>query len=432
MSVHLITGATGYLGQALTRTLLERGDTVGIIIRGDRALAEKRAGQLFPDYASELGSRFLVFTGDVTAPGLELCPPITRLRCSGDLSFWHLAASLSFSDADKETVIKTNVDGTRNVVDFANRHASRFYHVSTAFVCGDTRTVFRENQLEVGQHFYNWYERSKYLGEKIVREECKVPFVVFRPSIIVGDASEGKAGNCTFGYYRFTSMFYLLRRRLIRALKQGPLPVKLALRALGTRYDPSRDVLYTPWLRLPYPLNSSVDLVHIEDVVSAMVAADTLEVQSKTTFHLSQHSPPSFIFLLKPLLCDLRLDGARYLGLPAPLFRFFSQGLYYFLTPFFSRKRNRHYFQSIFKYLPYISHEYRFSLENTKAYLSFIPGPITRDRLREINRRSPEDIFASVDRELYPGSGTRDESGETLGEPVLVSSLVGSFGSLDN
>lgn len=413
MSVHLITGATGYLGQALVRAFLERGDTVIIIIRGDKTSVVERARQLFPDCASSYKGRLLVSTGDVTVPGLKLSPAIMQLVRSEDLCLWHLAANLSFREADKKSVMKTNVDGTRNVVEFANRHASKFYHVSTAFVCGDTHAVFQENQLEVGQHFRNWYERSKYLAERIVRKECKVPFVVLRPSIIVGNACEGKASNCTFGYYRFTFMFYFLKRRLAGVLQSGPPPIRLAMRALGTRYYPSRDVLYAPWLCLPYPQGSTVDLVHIEDVVRAMVAVHTLEVPSGTTFHLTQPNPPSFFSLLKSFLFDLGLDGAKYVGLPAPLFRLFFQGLYYLFTPY------RYYFRSILKYLPYISQSHRFSLENTEAYSSLLLGPITRDRLSEINRHAVEDVFINIYWQLYPGRfGTRPRRNRVKLAPI--------------
>ena len=158
MSIHLVTGATGYLGQRLIRAFLEKGDTVGALVRGDPATAAERMRQLFPGYFSRYGDRFLVFTGDVTMEDLGLGPSITRLARYGDFCLWHLAANLSFKEADREAVMKTNVDGTRNVVRFANRYASRFYYMSTAFVCGDTRKTFREDQLEVSQRFRNWYE----------------------------------------------------------------------------------------------------------------------------------------------------------------------------------------------------------------------------------------------------------------------------------
>ena len=291
--------------------------------------------------------------------------------------------------------MKTNVDGTRNAVQFANRHASRFYYMSTAFVCGDTQGIFREDDLEAGQRFRNSYERSKYLAEKVVREECRVPFVVLRPSIIVGEAPEGKAGNCTFGYYRLAFMFYFLKRQLAWAVHSGPAPIRTALRAMGTRYDASADVLYAPWLGLPYPQGSSVDLIHIQDVVRALVGVHALQVPSGTTFHVTQPTPPTFHFLLRSFLSDVGFEGVKCVGLAPPLFRFVFKCLYRLLPPY------RSYLGSILKYLPYISLNYQFCHRNTEAYLAFVPGPMTRSRLREINRNAVEDLFSHIDWRLY-------------------------------
>ena len=420
MSMHLVTGATGYLGRALIQDLLERGDTVGIVVRGDETTAKKRALELFPDYSSKYQDRFVVFPGDVTLPDLGLSEFIPSLSRRGDLHFWHLAANLSFRGTDKEAVMKTNVDGTRNSVRFANRYASRFSYMSTAYVCGDAQGIFQEDELEAGQRFRNFYEQSKYLAEKVVREECRVPFVVFRPSIIVGRACEGKASTCTFGYYRFAFMFYFLKDRIARAVRSGSAPIRLALRAIGTRYDPSADVLYVPWIVLPYPQGGSVDLVHIEDVVRAMVGVHTQEIPSGTTLHLTQPTPLTFDFLLRSFLSDVGLKGVKHVGLPPPIFRLVFKGLYAILLPY------RSYLRSMLKYLPYVSHEHRFSLRKTKVYPSLLCSPITRGRLRQLNRDAVKNVFTHIDGETYPGINlpTKPREDSVEQEPSPFSSVA--------
>jgi nucleoside-diphosphate-sugar epimerase len=416
MSDHLVTGATGYLGRALVQALLEQSHRVAVVIREDRASAGERASQIFPGYSAKYGHRFVVLAGDVTDPGLGLAPIVSRFAPSGELCLWHLAANLSFRDADRDAVVRTNVEGARHVVQFANRHASRLYHVSTAFVAGDTRETFREDQLEVGQRFRNWYERSKHMGEQIVREECRVPFVVFRPSIIVGGSCGEKASNCTFGYYRFAFILYLLKQRLTAAVRSGHPIVRWGLRALGTRYDPATDALRVPWLSLPYPRGKSVDLVHIEDVVKAMVGVQTRQVPSGTTFHLTQPAPPAFHFLLRSFLADAGLHGVKFVGLPAPLFRLLFQSGSYLLPAY------RPFMRSILKYLPYIAHNHNFSLQNLGVYPSLVPSPMTRGALSEINRAAVGGVFSRIASELHGEGNAPGKSRRDLVEPAPAAS----------
>jgi nucleoside-diphosphate-sugar epimerase len=109
----------------------------------------------------------------------------------------HCAASVSFG-LDLERSRSINVDGTRRVVELAERCArrgaglDRLTYVSTAYVAGTHRGLFAEDQLRVGQRFRNSYEQSKFEAEALVRDRARVlPLQVLRPSIVVGDARTG-------------------------------------------------------------------------------------------------------------------------------------------------------------------------------------------------------------------------------------------------
>jgi thioester reductase-like protein len=190
MGAVLLTGATGFVGRELLERLLERGDRpVHALVRApdDRAAAER-----LPAHA-----RLNVLAGDIERPGLGLSEA-ARARLAEEVTrVVHCAASVSF-DLSLEESRRVNVEGTRNVVELAERCSGleRLTYVSTAYVAGEPRGLFREDQLDVGQRFRNPYERSKFEAERMIRERANgMPLQVLRPSIIVGDSRTGRTSS---------------------------------------------------------------------------------------------------------------------------------------------------------------------------------------------------------------------------------------------
>jgi thioester reductase-like protein len=156
MGAVLMTGATGFVGMELLRRFIERGDRrIHALVR---AADDEAAAERLPAHA-----RLSAVAGDIEQPGLGLSEE-NRERLAQDVTtVVHCAASVSF-DLSLEESRRVNVDGTRNVVDFAQRcrRLERLTYVSTAYVAGEPRGLFREDQLDVGQRFRNTYERSKF------------------------------------------------------------------------------------------------------------------------------------------------------------------------------------------------------------------------------------------------------------------------------
>ena len=190
MGAVLLTGATGFVGTELLDRLLERGDRpVHALVRApdDRAAAER-----LPAHA-----RLNVLAGDIERPGLGLSETARARLAEEVTTVVHCAASVSF-DLSLEKSRRVNVDGTRNVVEFAERcpRLQRLTYVSTAYVAGEPRGLFREDQLDVGQRFRNPYERSKFEAERMIRERAEgLPLQILRPSIIVGDSRTGRTSS---------------------------------------------------------------------------------------------------------------------------------------------------------------------------------------------------------------------------------------------
>jgi thioester reductase-like protein len=214
MGAVLMTGATGFVGMELLRRFIERGDRrIHALVR---AADDEAAAERLPAHA-----RLSAVAGDIEQPGLGLSEE-NRERLAQDVTtVVHCAASVSF-DLSLEESRRVNVDGTRNVVDFAQRcrRLERLTYVSTAYVAGEPRGLFREDQLDVGQRFRNTYERSKFEAERMIRSEAAgLPLQVLRPSIVVGDSRTGR-----------TSSFNVLYGPL-KALARGRIPAIPARRS---------------------------------------------------------------------------------------------------------------------------------------------------------------------------------------------------------
>jgi nucleoside-diphosphate-sugar epimerase len=109
----------------------------------------------------------------------------------------HAAASVSFALPLAESRA-INVAGTEQMLrlaELAQRRGDglrRLSYVSTAYVAGDHRGTFGEDQLDIGQRFRNAYELSKFEAEERVRaHRDRLPIQIFRPSIVVGEADSG-------------------------------------------------------------------------------------------------------------------------------------------------------------------------------------------------------------------------------------------------
>ena len=57
--------------------------------------------------------------------------------------------------------------------------------------------------FDEGQRLPSPYHRTKFESEKIVREECSVPWRVYRPAIVVGDCQTGAMDKIDGPYYFF-------------------------------------------------------------------------------------------------------------------------------------------------------------------------------------------------------------------------------------
>lgn len=183
----LVTGASGIVGRPLVARLLAEGyEVIGLCRQ--------------PEDEDTPHLKWLA--GDVSKPRLGQNQDTWKQLCREVDTIFHLAARTDFKGKNIQDYAPVNIDGVAHVKELALAANAWLHHVSTAFVSGDWKGIFRENQLKEGQKFRNCYEESKYLGECLLREQPTPHYTVYRPSIIL-ERTPTAASTSVFGPFVF-------------------------------------------------------------------------------------------------------------------------------------------------------------------------------------------------------------------------------------
>ncbi len=206
----LVTGATGFLGGALVSHLTSLGARVIASGRNAQKLATLK----------EAGIETVVC--DLAGAYTESLPPLEAVvHCAALSSPWGRRADFE----------KSNIEGTRSVIDLARRGgARRLVHISTPslyFRFQDQDGVSEDAALPSP---VNHYARTKRLAERLVLGAADLDPVILRPRAIYGRGDTA------------------LLPRLIDVARRRPLPIMRGGQA-------------------------ATDLTHVDDVVSAILAA---------------------------------------------------------------------------------------------------------------------------------------------------------------
>ncbi|MDX2428554.1 MAG: SDR family oxidoreductase [Xanthomonadales bacterium] len=198
---YLITGGTGFIGHNLIGELLQQKKKATIYV-----LVRKGSKQKLEALKKQWGNgakRVVPITGDLTRPMLGV-PPKKRRELEGKIDHvFHLAAVYDLM-ADAESQVRVNVEGTQNVVNLAaDIKAKRFHHMSSIAAAGLYSGIFREDMFEEAHGLDNAYFRTKHDSESVVRRECKMPWRIYRPGIVVGHSETGVIDKIDGPYYFF-------------------------------------------------------------------------------------------------------------------------------------------------------------------------------------------------------------------------------------
>lgn len=254
---YFVTGATGFIGKRLVARLLARPGSVVYFLT--RAMELPRL-ETYYEYWGVDNTRVIPVVGDLTAPQLGVAKKdITKLK--GKIThFFHLAAIYDLK-ASAEDQQRANVDGTRATVKFAEEIAAKNFHlVSSIASAGLFEGLFREDMFEEAENLDNPYFRTKHDSEAIVRRECKIPWRIFRPAIVVGDSRTGEMDKIDGPYYFF---------KLIQKMRK----------------------LLPSWMPTIGIEGGRINVVPVDFVVAAMDHIAHLPKESGKCFHLTDPSP---------------------------------------------------------------------------------------------------------------------------------------------
>jgi dihydroflavonol-4-reductase len=195
----LITGITGLVGSYSAKLLLEQGHEV-------RALIRKNADTSL--IASVL-PKIVVLEGDI-------CDVISLEKAIEDTDWvLHAAGMVSYNPAHRAALLKTNVEGTANVVNACIVHGvKKLLHVSSVAALGLKQTagsqlITEEADWQSDQANSN-YALSKYLGELEVWRGIAegLNAIIVNPSMILGEADWHKTSTRLFKYAYDQHPFY--------------------------------------------------------------------------------------------------------------------------------------------------------------------------------------------------------------------------------
>ncbi len=238
MACILITGTTGFLGTEIVSEIMRTTEDIvyGLIRAESLSEAAFRLYALWyerPELRDNIGTRILPVLGDVTETDLGLSDEERNLLTHSVDYIIHTAAVIGIKHT-REEFWSVNVDGTKNVLDLAERIQAehplkRFSHVSTAYVAGVRSGLITEDSLE-DAGFSSLYEQSKFEGESLVRQAMdRIPVSVFRPGQIVGDSVTGRVKN-------FNTLYYPLKLYLKRQARFFPIRKSMRVNMVPVDY----------------------------------------------------------------------------------------------------------------------------------------------------------------------------------------------------
>ena len=210
----LLTGGTGTLGSLAATALLRHGNVdivapvrahhpanaVQQLVASEFAIAGQPDDANWPSRLHQIPLPEGIDDPTMRNPTSQLDVAVAEF---GVTEIIHTAGCLNYFD--EAALLAVNVELTRRLVEAAKRwKVQRFIHISTAFASGFVDGLIAEQLHDDPTGDPTFYTESKRRGERIVAESG-LPYLILRPSIVIGDSRDGHYAGPRYGLYQLWS-----------------------------------------------------------------------------------------------------------------------------------------------------------------------------------------------------------------------------------
>jgi dihydroflavonol-4-reductase len=197
-----VTGGAGFMGLAVVRRLVARGDRIVAVVR------DLERSSVLADLGVELRQ------GDLS----RTLAIVDAMR--GSDAAIHLAGMyrVGIPARDRPAMLEANVGATHRMLDAAaTAGLERFVYISTANVLGNTRgrILDERHRRDLADGFLSYYDETKYLAHRAVQEriDSGLPAIIAMPGVTYGPRDHFSIGqqlrgahDGTLGYLALTDV----------------------------------------------------------------------------------------------------------------------------------------------------------------------------------------------------------------------------------
>jgi len=212
----VLFGSTGYVGTLILAELLHSttwrvvlpvrpGHDISRFLQRIEDSCQQLNGHVDRNFQHRLSIFALPALGEpiITPFPLRSCPIERVINAAGNVNY--------FAEAELN---QGNIELTRQTLEFARRIGSPNYvYVSTAFSAGYRQSVIEEVLHDEPEADPTYYTKTKRMAENMVAESG-LPYLIVRPSVLIGDSRTGLYIGKAYGLYQFLKSFtYFLTDR---------------------------------------------------------------------------------------------------------------------------------------------------------------------------------------------------------------------------